>query len=148
MRPRNLIISTALVGLVMWVVSGLWHNLILANFYAQAKGASHEGIGILLISYAILAFIMSYLYPLGYQGKAAWLEGLRFGMLMGILWVFPHELAMAGAHGESLTYVFKNGAWHAVEQGIGGMVLGFLYGKMEQSAEEYRWNASFQGENP
>ncbi len=140
MTLRTLGISTTLVGLVMWIVSGLWHNLILANFYAQ-RGASHEGIGILLISYLILALIMSYLYPFGYRGKAAWLEGLRFGVIVGILWVFPHELAMAGAHEASLSYVFRNGIWHVIEQGIGGIVLGILYGKIEMSTEEYNWNS-------
>ena len=146
MKLRNLSMFTAVVGFSMWVVSGLWHNLILANFYAQ-KGASHEGIGILFISYLILALIMSYLYPFGYRGKAPWLEGLRFGIMIGILWVFPHELAMAVAHGESLSYVFKNGAWHAIEQGIGGIILGSIYGKFERSAEEYNWDSSLQGES-
>lgn len=41
-----------------------------------------------------------------------------------------HELAMVGAHdGNSLAYVFRNGAWHMVEQGIGGVIVGLVYGK-------------------
>ena len=55
------------------------------------------------------------------------ISGLVFGALIGILWVFPHELAMVGAHGEPLAYVFKNAAWHAVEQGLGGIVVGLSY---------------------
>lgn len=113
----------------MWVISGLWHNLILANFYASEKGASHEGIGILLIAYFILALFMAYLYPQLYKGGRPAIEGMKFGALIGLLWVFPHELAMAGAHGDSLSYVFKNGVWHAVEQGLGGVVLGLIYGQ-------------------
>ena len=72
---------------------------------------------------------MAYVYPLGYKGKKPVWEGLRFGMIMGVLWVFPHELAMAGAHGDSLAYVFKNAAWHLVEQGVGGIVIGLVYGR-------------------
>jgi len=45
------------------------------------------------------------------------IEGLKFGALIGLLWVFPHDLAMAGAHGDSLSYVFKNAILHIVEQG-------------------------------
>jgi len=111
----------------MWVISGLWHNLILATFYVSETEATHEGIGILLIAYIVIALIMAYLYPRFFQGGSPAIEGLKFGALIGLLWVFPHELAMAGAHGESLVYVFKNGAWHAVEQGLGGIVIGVIF---------------------
>ena len=113
----------------MWIFSGLWHNLILANFYASETGAEHEGIGILLIAYLILALFMAYLYPQLYKGGRPAIEGLKFGAMIGLLWVFPHELAMAGAHGESLSYVFKNATLHVFEQGWGGLVLGLIYGQ-------------------
>jgi uncharacterized membrane protein YvlD (DUF360 family) len=127
MNYKKLIIATVVTGFSMWVISGLWHNLILANFYASETEASHEGIGILLIAYLILALIMSYIYPLGYKGGRPIVEGLRFGALIGLLWVFPHELAMVGAHGDSILYVFKNAVWHMVEQGIGGIIIGLIY---------------------
>ena len=116
----------------MWVVAGLWHNLIMPALYKDTH-ASHEGIGILLIAYLVLALLMAYIYPPGYRGgKPVW-EGLRFGIIIGILWVFPHELAMTGAHdGKSILYVFKNTAWHMVEQGIGGIIVGLIYGKIKQ----------------
>ncbi|MCP4132684.1 MAG: hypothetical protein GY754_17090 [bacterium] len=54
-----------------------------------------------------------------------------FGIIIGILWVFPHELVMAGAHhGKSIAYVFKNAAWHMVEQGLGGIITGLIFGKI------------------
>ena len=132
MNIKKLVLSTFVVGFTMWVISGLWHNLILANFYASENEASHEGIGILLIAYMILGLFMAYLYPLGYKGGKPAIEGLRFGALIGLLWVFPHELAMVGAHGESLSYVLKNAVWHAVEQGLGGIVVGMIYGRQQQ----------------
>ncbi len=63
------------------------------------------------------------------------LQGSRRGRhhrpeVIGLLWVFPHGLAMAGAHGDSISYVFKNAAWHVVEQGVGGIVIGLVYGKL------------------
>lgn len=133
MKLSKLILNVGVTGFSMWVISGLWHNLILANFYAKAKGASHEGIGILLISYFILAGFMVFLYTRYYQGGKPVLEGLKFGAIIGILWVFPHDLAMAGAHGEPMAYVFKNGIWHAVEQGLGGIVMGLIYSRFQNS---------------
>lgn len=125
---KKLILSTLIGGLGMWVIAGIYHNLIMANLYEETQ-ATHEGLGILLVAYFILALIMAYVYPLGYKGKSPALEGLRFGIIIGLLWVFPHGLAMAGAHGESIIYVFKNSAWHMVEQGLGGVIIGLIYGK-------------------
>ncbi len=132
MNLKKLALATLVGGFAMWVISGLWHNLILANFYASETEASHEGIGILLIAYLILSLIMSYMYPLGYKGGRPTIEGLRFGALIGLLWVFPHELAMAGAHETSISYVFKNALWHMVEQGLGGIVIGLIYSRGQQ----------------
>jgi uncharacterized membrane protein YvlD (DUF360 family) len=125
---KKLILSTLIGGLGMWIIAGIYHNLIMANLYEETQ-ATHEGLGILLIAYFILALIMAYVYPLGYKGKSPALEGLRFGIIIGLLWVFPHSFAMAGAHGDSIIYVFKNSAWHLVEQGLGGIIIGMIYGK-------------------
>ncbi len=69
----------------MWVVSGLWHNLIMANLYADKHEATHEGIGILLIAYLILGLFMAYLYPRCFKGGRPAIEGLKFGTLIGLL---------------------------------------------------------------
>ncbi len=133
MKVKKMAIATLVGGFGMWVIAGLWHNLIMPSLY-ESIDADHEGIGILLLSYFILALLMSYIYPLGYKGGSPLWEGLRFGMVIGILWVFPHELAMAGAHGEPLGYAFQNGLWHMVEQGLGGMMIGAIFGNRQMDA--------------
>jgi len=128
-KIKKLLLATLVGGFGMWVVAGIWHNLIMANLYADVH-AKHEGIGLLLIAYFILALIMSYMYPLGYQGGSPLKEGLKFGALIGLLWVFPHGLAMVAAHGETtIIYQVKNGLWHMVEQGLGGIIIAFVFGK-------------------
>ncbi len=119
--------ATLASGVAMMLIAGVWHEIVMANFYANEVHAEHEGIGVIFLAYLLLAALMAYLYPLGHAGEYPLRDGLRFGVIMGILWVMPHELAMAGAHGESISYVFKNAAWHAVEQGIGGVIIGFVY---------------------
>ena len=128
MNLKKIVLASLAGGIGMWILAGIWHELILANFYENATQATHEGTGIILVAYLVLGALMAYLYPLGYKGGRPVIEGLRFGMVIGLLWVFPHELAMAGAHGEPLSYVFKNAGWHMVEQGIGGIIIGLLYG--------------------
>ena len=116
----------------MWIIAGLWHQVILVSFYSNETHSTHEGIGIIFIAYLVLGVLMSYIYPLGYKGGRPLIEGLRFGVIIGLLWIFPHELAMAGAHGDSISYVFKNAGWHMVEQGIGGIVIGLIYSKTQR----------------
>ncbi len=124
--------TVALSGTVMWVVAGIWHNYIMARFYALTH-ASHDGIFILLLAYWILAALMLWLFTRVYEGENALLTGMKVGIFMGFTWVVPHGLAMAGAHGEPILYVFKNGLWHIVEEGIGGTVMALLYTRLKIS---------------
>lgn len=117
-------------GIGMWILAGIWHEIIALAFYTEENKTAHEGLGILFAAYLVLGLLMAYLYPLGYKGGKPVIEGFRFGLVIGLLWVFPHGLAMAGAHGESLSYVFKNSAWHMVEQGFGGIIIALVFSKM------------------
>lgn len=119
------IISTILSGFGMWIVAGLWHNLILPSLYEDTH-ATHEGIFVMLGSYIILAGFMVYLYQFLFKKDKPILKGLKIGIFVGVLWIFPYTFTMAGAHGTSMLYVFKNTLWHMVEQGIGGIIVGLL----------------------
>jgi hypothetical protein len=101
----------------------------MAKFYALETQTKHEGTGIIFVAYMVLSTLMVYLYSRLSRGGRPAVEGLRFGIVIGLLWVFPHELAMAGAHGDSISYVLKNAAWHMVEQGAGGIIIGLVYGR-------------------
>ena len=132
MNVKSFTLSSLAAALCMVLVAGLWHEVIMPGLYATKGHAAHEGRGIIFLAFIILAGFMSYLYPRLYVQGGTVIDGLKFGMLMGLLWVFPHELAMVGAHGESIGYVFKNAAWHMVEQGVGGMVIALAYKKFQE----------------
>ncbi len=117
-------------GLFMWILAGLWHNLVLPSLDSRHE-AHHEGIWIMLLAYFILAGLMTYFYTQGKREDASRLRAFQLGALIGILWVFPHGLTMAGAHGTSILYEIKNALWHIVEQGAGGVVIALAYGKRE-----------------
>lgn len=133
MNIKKFILATLAGSMTMWLLAGLWHELIMAKFYATETQATHEGTGIIFLAYLALGVLMAYIYPLGYKGGRPAMEGLRFGIIIGLLWVFPHGLAMAGAHGDSILYVIKNTAWHLIEQGAGGILIGLVYGKSRAS---------------
>jgi hypothetical protein len=129
MKIKKLVIATMAAGISMWLLAGLWHEILMDKFYKGETEATHEGTGIIFLAYIVLGILMAYIYPLGYKGGKPTIEGLRFGLIIGLLWVFPHELVMAGAHGDSIFYVIKNALWHMIEQGLGGIIIGTIYGK-------------------
>ncbi len=129
MHLKKLGVAALLGALGMWILAGLWHKVVVPGFYASSHGAHHEGVAVIAIAYVVLGSLMAYIYPLGYKGGHPVWEGLRFGLLVGLLWVFPHELAMAGAHGKPILDVLKNAAWHLVEQGAGGIIIGLIHGR-------------------
>jgi len=126
MNLKKYVIAVVTSALSMWVLAGLWHNLVLPNLYTDKK-AHHEGLGLMLVAYFALASLMTYIYQRASDGRRPAWDGAVIGVVIGVLWVFPHELAMAGVHGDSIAYVFKNGAWHVIEQGLGGWVVGLIW---------------------
>lgn len=123
---KKFAIATVASGVAMWAIAGVWHEVIMASLY-EPTHAEHEGVAILFVAYLVLGAFMAYLYPKGFRNGGVIKGGFFFGAIIGLLWVFPHGLAMSGAHGAKIAYVLKNSAWHMVEQGLGGIVVAWVY---------------------
>jgi len=123
--------SIAVVGgfFAMFILSGLWHMVILKSFYTEHLTATlaEPNILFIVLGYLILAALMAYLYPLGYKGGPPLKEGLRFGIIIGLLWYLPFNVIMIGVVGKSGTLIVVDGLWRLVEQGVGGIVIGYFY---------------------
>lgn len=118
----QVLISSVLSGFTMWVVGGLYHNLIMPAVNENMH-PHHEGLGITLIAYILLGLFMSYFYLNSRENGDSLMKGLKIGVIVGILWVFPHGLTMAAVHDSSISYEVGNTLYHIIEQGIGGMML-------------------------
>lgn len=118
--------STLATGFGMWIIGGIYHNLILPTLNEKIQ-PHHEGLGITLLAYLILAFLMTYLYSVTKPEQDSLYKGTRLGIVVGILWVLPHGLAMAGTHQTSIVYELKNTLYHVIEQGIGGMIVFYVF---------------------
>jgi len=89
------------------------------------------------IGYVVLALLMAYVYPIGYKGGSALMVGLKFGAIMGLIWIVPHSIVMLGVEGTiPFQFIAVDGMWHLVEQGAGGVVIAMLYGKGAGAGEE------------
>jgi len=118
----RLITSSVLSGLIMWIIGGLYHNLIMPSINENIH-PHHEGLGITLIAYILLGLLMSYFYLNSKEIGDSLLKGIKIGVIIGILWVFPHGLTMATVHESSISFQITNTLYHIVEQGIGGVIL-------------------------
>ena len=116
---------------VMFLLSGLWYMVIMAGFYqTHGEAVNREQLDFLFIvlGYLVMAFLMSYIYPIGYKGGSPAKEGLRFGVLIGLLVWLSSNLTLYGVYNVTLSATLVDSIWHVVEEGIGGIVIAFVYG--------------------
>lgn len=117
-------VIAALVGaLAMWITAGLFHEVVALHFANGLPAAPHENVGVILIAYTLLSVLMTFFLRHTRTAANPLLHGAIIGMVVGVLWVFPHTLSLAAAHGEPLLPVVGNAVWHVFEQGLGGVVI-------------------------
>ncbi len=117
---------------VMFSLSGLWYMVLMSGFYQRQSGAlMREQFNFLFIvlGYIVLAFLMSLIYPAGYKGGSPAKEGLRFGVVIGLVAWFTTNLILHAVWKNTLAAALVDSVWHVVEQGIGGIVIALVYGK-------------------
>lgn len=131
MEARRQLLATVLSWLAMVVLFLLWHGLLMADFYADHAPMLREAplLRLIGLGYFVLAAVMTVIYSKGYEGGAPWLEGLRFGLFIGILYALPRSLVLYGAEGcHTGSVVVVDAAWHLAEQAAGGLVIGLIHG--------------------
>ena len=135
MNLKKLLMAAIGSFVVMFVLSFVWHKLLMGSFYMQGDGTTRDVchraeaiIPLIAAAYAILAVIMAYIYPKGVEGDNKLMNGLRFGAVIGLLWIFPSQLVMHGVlNSFTLNVILVDSVWHMVEQGIGGIVIAYIY---------------------
>ena len=137
MNTKKKLLSWITGFVVMFVLGFLWHQIIMGDFYDNQMSQVLRvelRIPFVILGYIVLAFLMAYVYPMGYQGGSPLKEGLRFGVLIGLIWVLPHGLVALGTENITVAGGLVDAIWHVVEQGIGGVVIGLVYGSGAEPA--------------
>ena len=119
--------------LAMYVLSFLWYAVIgmdynNAQYGAVMRGQEEVSLVMIAIGYLLMALLLAYAYPMGYKGGSGMAEGMRFGIMMGLIVALPAALITSGVFKFPLTANLVNALYRVVEIGIGGMVIGQLYG--------------------
>ena len=135
MNIQKILLSTLGAGLVMFALSGLWHSVLMADLYASEMMRAEPSMMLIGVSYLVLALLMAYMYPKGIEGTNKIVNGIKFGVLIGLIWVLPHSLVIhAVTEGSPLNDILIDVAWHAVEQACGGVVIAMIYGMPETAS--------------
>ena len=131
---KSLLIALG-VALTIFTANSLWYAVVMRGFYENSQGSwmqvsrENPSIPTILLGIYVLSVLMTVLYPKVQMGiKNPGLANLAFGMLIGLIYVFPSSLYYYGttnflAFGPMAMDVF----WHMIEEGLGGIVLGVLY---------------------
>ena len=119
--------------LAMFILSGIWYMLIMEDFYktnCYIPARENPMMLYIALGYLILALLMTYLYSMSYKEGSPTKEGLRFGVLIGMLWVLPNGLVLYGAtHSGTRLLILVDTVWHLIEEGVGGIVIASIYGR-------------------
>ncbi len=132
MDGRKLFAGALAAFVVAFPLSVVWHVLLMSDFYdAAAAGAMRDPpiFWSIILGYVVVAVIMAYMYPKGYEGGSPVTEGLKFGAVIGLLWWLPTQLVLYGAMDGPFSMVIVDGAWHALEEGLAGIALAMVYAR-------------------
>ncbi len=139
MNVKKLVLAWLAGFAVMFLLSGLWYELLMADYY-NVQFADVERIKPLflwiVIGYLIGSFLLAYIYPIGYKGGPPVKEGMKFGFFMGLIMILPIELILYGVHTVPLGATFIDIIYQVLEKTIGGTFIGLVYGTISQAGSD------------
>ena len=129
----RLVIATSISALLMFSLAGLYPGVLARSFIAEHVEAgllrTPPNLAVVFLGYIFLAGIMSALYRrLGpFSSTRIW-SGLKFGLVVAVLWVMPYSIVLFGVYRFPYAALPLDFAWALIEQGVGGVVIALVYG--------------------
>ena len=139
MNPKKFLLAALGYIVVTFAIAASWHLALFKGLYDQLGIFTRKEplIHLGLISMILQALVLAYVYPIFRKDRTPIIEGLKFGILMGIFMGSNAVFAEAG-HQEvtSLsTWLLLESVYYVVQFAIVGMVIGLIYGKAAAEAK-------------
>lgn len=133
MNSKKYLIAFVSGFIVMFILGWIGHEYILPGLSGpdpmESVMKSEPNVIGIVIAYVVLALIMAYMYPKGTEGNSVVGNGLKFGILIGLLFELPMAIIFYSVfEGVTISMVITEGVWHMIEQGIGGIAIAYGYG--------------------
>jgi hypothetical protein len=131
MNARRFVLA-GLAGFVAMFLLSLVFHLSVDDFLDAAFSSNmlrpDANIVSVVLGYVVAAFLMAYIYPIGYKSGKPIMEGLRFGLLMGLLITLPVVFDYYGILDLPFAATWVDALYHVVEKIVGGVVIALVYG--------------------
>lgn len=119
---------------VMFSLAGLYTGVLARDFIQNNvdKTLLRNPPNLILVAfgYLVLGILMALIYPRVVRVTDTPLKsGLFFGFVTGICWLMPYNLVLCGVYNFPYIALPLDFAWAFIEQGIGGLVIGLIYGR-------------------
>jgi len=123
MKKRWFVQVWAITSVVMFVLSYLWHGLLL-NDYVNIKYPMWLYFIMASIVYVVIGFILTYLHQYTSINKVKY-KGLFIGALLGFFIYLIAFVLGVSYNPHSIEHTVVDFLWQMAEQGIGGMTVAF-----------------------
>ena len=139
MNSKTFLLGAAAYLLATFPLAFVWHLVVFKEIYDEL-GIFNRGEPIVALGFAVIliqGLLLSYLYPRFYRGGRPALEGVRFGLLMGIFLWSSQVVAAAAKHEVSSlsTWLVIESAYFAVQFLIVGLLIGLVYARDPEMKE-------------
>ena len=139
MNTKKLILAALVAFAAMFIVDGLWFEVIFKSYnqtlWDQAGlPAANDSELMHALATLFFAFLLAWIYPMGYKGGTAMNEGIKFGLWMGLVYQLPgsiHWFAALGGSPAMPCFLTANGIVNGI---IGGICIAKIYGGKSAAA--------------
>jgi hypothetical protein len=133
MDGRKFILAAVAYVIVTFAIAASWHLVFFKDLYDQLGIFSRKEplIPLGVISIVMQALVLSYLYPIFSRGGNPLAQGLKFGLLIGVLMASIAVFAEAGKQNVSslATWLAFESAYYLIQFGLVGVIIAAIYGR-------------------
>ena len=133
MDAKKFVLAVIAYIIITFAIAASWHLVFFKDLYDQLAIFTRKEplIPLGIVSIGMQALVLAYLYPVFYKGGNPAGEGLKFGLLIGVLMASIAVFAEAGKQNVSSlsTWLTFESAYYLLQFGLVGVVVGVIYGK-------------------
>ncbi len=133
MDAKKFVLAVIAYIIITFAVAASWHLVFFKGLYDQLAIFTRKEplIPLGIVSIVMQALVLAYLYPAFYKSGSPAGEGLKFGLLIGVLMASIAVFAEAGKQNVSSlsTWLAFESVYYLLQFGLVGVVVGVIYGK-------------------
>lgn len=139
---KTMLLAAAAIFIVLFNLGYVFHDLLFGAWFHERIpfAREHYVIPYIGLAFAVYGLIVAYLFP-AYQSfhptRSVWSNGLRFGLLMGVLFdaLQGGIIEVATFEGMSLEVFALDTSYHVLIEGVlGGLIAAAVYGRAMRRA--------------